>query len=128
MLQENLGSHLRRCPLVKQVQSLSTQPFYQKGVNAGKEDEQEEPETGIPTSGCFDIVTSEMKRNAVYSLNISEFFEMIGKIESVHAQICNDIKDSYKIPEACGVWIKGEVDRYFKLNCSGCFLWESVCF
>ncbi|MBA0578968.1 hypothetical protein Gorai_021237, partial [Gossypium raimondii] len=52
-----------------------------------------------------------MKRNAVYSLNISEFFEMIGKIESVHAQICNDIKDSYKIPEACGVWIKGEVDR-----------------
>ncbi|KAB2021525.1 hypothetical protein ES319_D07G145200v1 [Gossypium barbadense] len=110
VLQENLGSHLRRCPLVKQVQSLSTQPFYQKGVNAGKEDEQEEPETGIPTSG-FDIVTSEMKRNAVYSLNISEFFEMIGKIESVHAQICNDIKDSYKIPEACGVWIKGEVDR-----------------
>ncbi|KAB2074262.1 hypothetical protein ES319_A07G141900v1 [Gossypium barbadense] len=111
VLQENLGSHLRRCPLVKQVQSLSTQPFYQKGVNAGKEDEQEEPETGIPTSGCFDIVTSEMKRNAVYSLNTSEFFEMIRKIESVHAQICNDIKDSYKIPEACGVWIKGEVER-----------------
>ncbi|WRX08180.1 Methyltransferase TRM13 - like 1 [Theobroma cacao] len=44
-------------------------------------------------------------------LNISQFFELIRKIESVHAQICKDIKDSYKIPEACGIWIKREVDR-----------------
>ncbi|EOX95394.1 Methyltransferases isoform 1 [Theobroma cacao] len=111
VLQENLEGHVRRCPLLKQVQSLSTQPFYQKGVNAGKDDEQKEPETLIPTSGSFDNVTSEMKRNALYSLNISQFFDLIRKIESVHAQICKDIKDSYKIPEACGIWIKREVDR-----------------
>ncbi|XVF22016.1 hypothetical protein REPUB_Repub12eG0138300 [Reevesia pubescens] len=110
VLQENLEGHLKRCPLLKQAQSLRTQPFYQKGVNAGKEDE--EQETLIPISGSFDyVVTSEMKRNAVYSLNIPDFFELIRKIESVHAQICKDIKDSYKIPEACGIWIKREVDR-----------------
>ncbi|KAK8973253.1 hypothetical protein V6N11_013239 [Hibiscus sabdariffa] len=103
VLQENLGGHVKRCPVVKQAQSLSTQPFYQKGVNAGKEDEQQEHETVN--------VTSEMKRNAVYSLSIPEFFEVIRKIELVHARICNDIKESYKIPEACGLWIKGEVDR-----------------
>ena len=90
---------------------MSTQPFYQKGVNAGKEEELEEQETLIPTSGSFDNVTSEMKRNIVYSLNIPEFFKLIRKIESVHDQICKDIKDSYKIPEACGIWIKSEVDR-----------------
>ncbi|XP_022757753.1 tRNA:m(4)X modification enzyme TRM13 homolog [Durio zibethinus] len=111
VLQENLEGHLKRCPLLKQVQSLSTQPFYQKGINAGKEDEQEEQETLIPTSGSFDNVTSEMKRNAVYNLNIPEFFELIRKMESVHAQICKDIKDSFKIPEACGMWMKREVDR-----------------
>lgn len=111
VLQENLQGHLKRCPLRKQVQSLSTQPFYQKGVNAGKEDEEEEKETIIPTSGSFDNVTSEMKRNAVYSLNIPEFFELIRKIELVHDQICKDIKDSHMIPEACSTWIKGEVDR-----------------
>ncbi|XWS46499.1 hypothetical protein CRYUN_Cryun14cG0072400 [Craigia yunnanensis] len=111
VLQENLEGHLKRCPLLKQVQSLSTQPFYQKGVNAGKEDELEEQETLIPTSGSFDNVTSEMKRNIVYSLNVPEFFKLIRMIESVHDQICKDIKDSYKIPEACGIWIKREVDR-----------------
>ncbi|XVE77501.1 hypothetical protein DITRI_Ditri13aG0067800 [Diplodiscus trichospermus] len=111
VLQENLEGHLKRCPLLKQLKSLNTQPFYQKGVNTGKEGEQEELETLIPTSESFDNVTSEMKRNAVYSLNITEFFDLIKKIESVHDQICKDIKDSYKIPEACGIWIKREIDR-----------------
>ncbi|KAE8696998.1 peroxidase 5 [Hibiscus syriacus] len=85
VLQENLGGHLKRCPIVKQAQSLSTQPFYQKGVNVGKEDEQQDQET--------ENVTSEIKRNAVYSLNISEFFEVIRKIESVHARIVMILKN-----------------------------------
>lgn len=88
---------------------MSTQPFYQKGINAGK-DKEDEQETLIPTSGSFDNVTSEMKRNGVYSLNMPEFFELIRKIEWVHDRICKDIKDSYKLPEACGIWIKREVD------------------
>ncbi|XVF80746.1 hypothetical protein PTKIN_Ptkin15bG0099800 [Pterospermum kingtungense] len=108
VLQENLEGHVKRCPLLKQAQSLSTQPFYQKGINAGEEDEQEPL---IPASGSFDIVTSETKRNAVYSLSIPEFFELIRKIESVHDRICKDIKDSYKLPKACGIWIKREVDN-----------------
>ena len=56
MLQENLEARgtPKKIPLLKQVQSFSTQPFYQKGFNAGKEDEQEEQETIIPSSGPFD--------------------------------------------------------------------------
>ncbi|KAL9360253.1 hypothetical protein Peur_048376 [Populus x canadensis] len=66
VLKENLESHVKRCPLLKQAQSLSLQPFYQKGINAGKEEEEEED---------------------------------------------NDIWESYKVPEACNMWIKREVDR-----------------
>ena len=93
MRQENLKGHLKRCSLLEQVQALSTQPFYQKTVNAGKEGERKEQETLIPSSGSFDNVTFEMKRDAVYSLKIPKFFELIRKIESVLAQICKDIKD-----------------------------------
>lgn len=101
VLRENLEGHVKRCPLLKQVQSLTRQPFYQKGVNAGKEGDGE------------DNVTSEMKRNAVYGMNVTEFFDLIKKIESVHGLICGDIRDSVKIPEACSVWINGEVERYW---------------
>lgn len=120
MLKENLEGHIKRCPLIKQVQSLTLQPFYQKGINAGEEEDQEEEQiTNIsnlalpnkPASGTLDYVASEFKRNSVYSMTVPEFYELIGKIESVHALICKDIRDSYKIPEACGIWIKREVDR-----------------
>jgi tRNA:m4X modification enzyme len=40
-----------------------------------------------------------------------EFFEWIENNESVCGLICKDIWDSYKILEACIMWIKGEVDR-----------------
>lgn len=112
MLQENLEGHLRRCPLLKQVESLTHQPFYQKGINAGKE----ERETlnivaDEPKSGAFNNILSEMKRT-VYSMSVPDFQKLIEKIESVHKSICKDIRESYKIPDACGMWIKREVDRY----------------
>ncbi|KAH9691941.1 tRNA:m(4)X modification enzyme [Citrus sinensis] len=110
VLKENLDGHVKRCPLLKQVQSLSQQPFYHKGINAGKEDDEEE--LGAVTSTAVeDNVTSEMKRNAVHSMTVPEFCNLIKKIESVHALICNGICDSFKIPEACGMWIKREIDR-----------------
>ncbi|XP_002515211.2 tRNA:m(4)X modification enzyme TRM13 [Ricinus communis] len=96
VLKENLEGHIKRCPLLKQTQSLSLQPFYQKGINAGKEDD--------------DDITSEMKRNAVYSMTVSEFYKLIKKIESIHASLCNDILESFKLPEACNMWIKREID------------------
>ncbi|PKH55890.1 hypothetical protein CRG98_050315 [Punica granatum] len=52
-----------------------------------------------------------MKRNAVYSLSLPQFYGLIGKIKSLHESICKDIGESYKIPEACDKWIKREVDR-----------------
>lgn len=99
VLKENFESHVKRCPLLKQAQSLSLQPFYQKGINAGKEEEEE------------DNVSSEMKRSAVYSMTVTQFCKLINKIESVHASTCKDIWESYKVPEACNMWINREVDR-----------------
>ncbi|KAM0957704.1 hypothetical protein ACFX2A_026327 [Malus domestica] len=98
VLGENLEAHVRRCPLPKQVESLTHQPFYQKGINAGEEDDHDEIESlGVegtgdlalsngPVLGAVDNIVSEMKRNA-------------------------DIGESYKVTEACGMWIKREVDR-----------------
>ncbi|KAK3194375.1 hypothetical protein Dsin_025685 [Dipteronia sinensis] len=110
VLKENLEGHVKKCPLLKQVQSLTLQPFYQKGINAGKEGDEEQLNM-VPSALVEDIVTSEMKRNAVYSMNVTEFCYLIKKIESVHGLICDDIRDSFKIPEACSVWINREVDR-----------------
>ncbi|KAK9950437.1 hypothetical protein M0R45_005929 [Rubus argutus] len=122
VLQENLEGHLRRCPLLKQVESLTHQPFYQKGINAGKEEDPEERETlsrkrvedsalaDEPKSRAFNNILSEMKRT-VYSMSVPDFLKLIEKIESVHKSICKDIQESYKIPDACGMWIKREVDR-----------------
>ncbi|XP_058197412.1 uncharacterized protein LOC131313232 isoform X1 [Rhododendron vialii] len=115
VLEENLEGHLRRCPLLKHIQSLSLQPFYQKGINAGTNEEEEEENTvslNNPSSGPLgsNSITSEMKRNAVYSMTSTQLSKLISKIQSVHASICKDIQDSFKIPEACGVWINREVD------------------
>ncbi|KAG9144362.1 hypothetical protein Leryth_024502 [Lithospermum erythrorhizon] len=106
VLEENLESHLKRCPLLKQSQSLSSQRYYQKGINAGKENEKEEDE-----DEAHEVVTSEMKRNVVYALNVQELFSLIDKIKSIHASICKEIQESFKIPEACHLWTNREVDK-----------------
>lgn len=51
-----------------------------------------------------------MKRNAVYGMTVPEFFKLIDKIKSIHESICKDIKKSYKMPAACGLWTNREVD------------------
>lgn len=101
VLEENLQSHLKRCPFFKQAQSLSIQPFYQEGINAGKEEEEEGGQN----------FSSEMKRNAVHGMTLFEFSQLINKIKSIHASICSDIGDSFKIPQACDIWTNRQVDR-----------------
>lgn len=115
VLEENLEGHLKRCPLLKHINALSLQPFYQKGINAGTDDEQVEEENLVPlknnpSSGPLASITSQMKRNAVYTLTSTQLSNLITKIQSVHASICKDIQHSFKIPEACGVWTNREVD------------------
>lgn len=105
VLQENLESHVKRCPLLKQNVALSGQVFYQKGINAGNEEEEEK------MGSCYSVVTSEMKRNLVYSMSVSEFHQLIKKIEAVHCSIRNDIEDSHLSPEACNIWFNKEIDR-----------------
>ncbi|XP_061989020.1 tRNA:m(4)X modification enzyme TRM13-like isoform X2 [Rosa rugosa] len=63
-----------------------------------------------PKSGDFSYILSEMKRT-VYSMSVPDFYKLIEKIESVHKSICKDIQESFKVPEACGMWIKREVDK-----------------
>ncbi|XP_042008915.1 tRNA:m(4)X modification enzyme TRM13-like [Salvia splendens] len=65
VLEDNLETHLNRCSLLKQTQSLSRQPFYQNGINAGSDDDAREEEKSKSDFGF----TSEMKRNAVYSMD-----------------------------------------------------------
>lgn len=109
MLRENLEGHVKKCPLLKQTQSLAVQPFYQKGINAGEEDSISSNEL---VSGSSDCISSEMKRNLVYGMSGVEFHRLLGKIRALHGQICKDIQESYRIKEACNMWIKGEIDRY----------------
>ena len=109
VLRENLEWHVKRCPLLKQTQSLAVQPFYQKGINAGEEDSISSDELA---SGFSDSISSEMKRNIVYGMSGAEFHRLLAKIRALHGLICKDIQDSYRIKEACNMWIKGEIDRY----------------
>lgn len=119
MLKENLDWHVKRCPLLKQVQSLTLQPFYQKGINAGRDNDDDDDEEKVedlvainkPGSDFLDNISSEMKRRAVYGMSAPDFCKLIEKIEAVHGLICKDIRDSYKMPEACNVWMKREIDR-----------------
>lgn len=112
VLQENLGWHVKRCPFLKQARSLSLQPFYQKGINAGDEEDEDGGPLGNSLPGHPDnVTTSEMKRNAVHGLSVPEFCSLIDKIKSLHESMCRDIRDSFKVTDACDVWIKGQVDR-----------------
>lgn len=115
MLEQNLKGHVKRCPLLKQVQTLSHQPFYQKGINAGSDGEQVEEETPgnddskLPTM----TVSSEMKRNALHRMSVPEFCNLIEKIESFHESLCKDIQDSFQMPEVCSMWIKSRVEERY---------------
>ncbi|RZC03297.1 tRNA:m(4)X modification enzyme TRM13 isoform C [Glycine soja] len=110
VLKQNLKGHVKRCPLLKQVQSLSDQPFYDKGINAGSDGEEE-------TSGVDDsrlptmTVSSEMKRNTLHEMSVAEFCNLIEKIEFLHESLCKDIEDSVQMPEVCRLWIKRVGDR-----------------
>lgn len=97
VLESNLQAHLTRCPLLKHNNSLALQPFYQKGINGGNDDHEQD-------------VTSDAKRIAVHSMTASQFIKLIAKIKSVHASICNHIQDSFNLPEACRIWINRAVD------------------
>ncbi|XP_063945863.1 uncharacterized protein LOC108211136 isoform X2 [Daucus carota subsp. sativus] len=100
VLQDNLEAHLKKCPFKKYAQSLSLLPYYSKGINGGGEGDE-----------LVDYVSSEMKRKAVLGMTAQEVSELIRKIKSVHALICNDIQESHKIPDACGIWTNHEIDR-----------------
>lgn len=99
VLEENMEAHIKKCPLLKQTQTLFLQPYYQKGVNCCKLHQQEGE------------ITCEMKRSWVHNLTISQFVELLSKIRSFHTSLCKDIGYSYKLPPACDVWIKRQLDR-----------------
>lgn len=113
VLEQNLKGHVKRCPLLKQVQFLSNQPFYQKGINAGFDGEQQEEETPGIGDSKFPTMTisSEMKRNALHRMSVPEFCNLIEKIESFHESLCKDIQDSFQMPEVCSMWIKSRVEE-----------------
>lgn len=113
VLEQNLNWHVKRCPLLKQVQSLSDQPFYKKGINAGSDGEQQEEETsGFNDSKLTTMtVSSEMKRNALHGMSVPKFCNLIEKIESVHESLCKDIQDSFQMPEVCRLWIKSKEEE-----------------
>ncbi|CAL5206720.1 unnamed protein product [Lathyrus oleraceus] len=113
VLEQNLKWHVKRCPLLKQVRSLSDQPFYQKGINAGSDGEQQEEETsGINDSRLPTMtVSSEMKRNALRRMSVLEFCNLIEKVESIHESLCKDIQDSFQMPDVCSHWIKSKEEE-----------------
>ncbi|OAY62550.1 tRNA:m(4)X modification enzyme TRM, partial [Ananas comosus] len=97
VLQENLDSHVKRCPLRKQAEALEAQPYYSESINAGDPDEI--------------IVSSAAKRSAIYNLSVLEFYDLVDKIRSVHSAAATALQDSYVVPEACEAWLKGQIDR-----------------
>lgn len=115
VLSQNIEGHVKRCPLLKQVQSLSLQPFYRKGINAGSEEEETlrvyDSTLPKPVTMPLDSISSEMKRNAVHSMSLLQFSNLIEKIESVYGSFSNDIEDSYQNSEVCNRWIKCAVEH-----------------
>nr|CAD1821890.1 unnamed protein product [Ananas comosus var. bracteatus] len=95
--QENLDSHVKRCPLRKQAEALEAQPYYSETINAGDPDEI--------------TVSSAAKRSAIYNLSVLEFYDLVDKIRSVHSAAATALQDSYVVPEACEAWLKGQIDR-----------------
>lgn len=90
---------------------MSVQPFYQKGINAGSDGEQEEEESGVDDSRLpTATISSEMKRKALHSMSVPEFCTLIEKIESFHDSLCKDVQESVQMPEVCRLWIKRGVE------------------
>ncbi|GAB2262776.1 hypothetical protein Droror1_Dr00003773 [Drosera rotundifolia] len=102
VLEGNLEGHVQRCPLAKRLKALEGERYYRKGVNKGWDDEGEEEEE----------VSCGMKRKGVYGMSVGRFWELFGRIRDVHGGVCDGrIRESFRVKEACGAWIKGEVDR-----------------
>lgn len=102
VLEDNMEAHLKKCPLLKQTQTLLVQPYYQQGINRGTDDD----------SADHPDFTSVLKRNLVYSLTVPQFSDLLSKICSIHNSISKDIGFSYKVPPACHIWINRLISRY----------------
>ncbi|KMT10013.1 hypothetical protein BVRB_5g122280 [Beta vulgaris subsp. vulgaris] len=101
VLEDNMEAHLKKCPLLKQTQTLLVQPYYQQGINRGTDDD----------SADHPDFTSVLKRNLVYSLTVPQFSDLLSKICSIHNSISKDIGFSYKVPPACHIWINRLISR-----------------
>ena len=112
VLEDNLEAHVKKCPLLKQAQTLSLQPYYQKGINRVRDESAQNGERKEQQEEDF---SSEMKRKLVYNLTASQLTDLLCKIRAVHSSICKEIGISYKVPEACNVWIQRQVDGYVAL-------------
>ncbi|KAF3778012.1 tRNAm(4)X modification enzyme [Nymphaea thermarum] len=140
ILLENLEAHTRKCPLYKQVLALKSQSFYTKGINAGVEDEDGDASLSDPVSCTFTasksifseynillddnednelsvtssrdlIITSDMKRRAIYKMSIADFLALLSKIKSIHQAIFLNIEVSSVMPAACSRWLKKELKQ-----------------
>ncbi|CAN6466598.1 unnamed protein product [Victoria cruziana] len=123
ILLENLEAHAKKCPLHKQVQALKSQSFYEKGINAGVEDEDRDATLSNPASCTVinelsvkslsgdSIITSDMKRHAIYKMSIAEFLALLSKINSIHQAIFSNIENSSVMPEPCSRWLKKELNQ-----------------
>ncbi|KAI3899013.1 hypothetical protein MKW92_011243 [Papaver armeniacum] len=91
ILERNLEKHLKKCSALTKPQSnnIELEPFYNKGINCGK------------------------KRRVMYETPVPDFDEIIRKIEDAYTTICAsyEIRDSFKKPEACSIWMQEEVER-----------------
>ncbi|KAL9227662.1 hypothetical protein vseg_003324 [Gypsophila vaccaria] len=102
VLERNLQAHVTKCPLLKQSQTLSLEPFYRKGINGGTPDSAHlhEPDA-----------SSHMKRTLVHSFTPPQFSALLSKIRAIHSSLSNHIPFSYKLPLAFDVWIKSLIQR-----------------
>ncbi|XP_042402531.1 tRNA:m(4)X modification enzyme TRM13-like isoform X1 [Zingiber officinale] len=95
--EDNLQSHVKKCPFRKQALALESQPYYSKGINGSPDD---------------DYVDSAAKRNAILQLSVKDFQTLLEKVKSIHSTISVVLLDSYVIPDACSAWLKQQhLDR-----------------
>ncbi|KAJ3669313.1 hypothetical protein LUZ60_011263 [Juncus effusus] len=97
VFQDSLDSHIKKCPLRKQIDALNAQPYYSKSINSGDSDE--------PT------VNSAEKRKSVLSLQISDFINLISIIKNIHSSVVLKFNDSFLVPESCENLLNGQIDR-----------------
>uniref|UniRef100_A0A0D9W116 tRNA:m(4)X modification enzyme TRM13 n=1 Tax=Leersia perrieri TaxID=77586 RepID=A0A0D9W116_9ORYZ len=95
VLEENLETHVSKCPFKKQAAALAAQPFYSKGIN----------------SRGGEGVTSAAKRATVHRLTEDELRALIEKIKSVHGAAAVAMRDSHLVTDACDKWMRNQADR-----------------